>query len=55
MSEFIGKITVASLSGVAINYIVDLGQPAIVLKTFVQRDFRIAIKQQQLFHNKVYE
>ena len=53
MSEFFGGITVSTLSGEVLSYIVDLDNPAYVLKWFIKKDTGIDINQQQLFFNKV--
>ena len=53
MSEFVAQITVSTLTGEALNYNVDLGQPGFVLKYLIQKDTGITIRKQKLFFNKV--
>ena len=53
MSEFFGEVKVATISGQIYNYKVCLSESSLMLKTFIERDTGIPIKQQKLFFNKV--
>lgn len=48
MSKIAGKITIATLTGEVLSYIIDFSWPGYVLKEFIKKDTNIDIKEQKL-------
>ena len=52
MSEYTGKVSVSTLFGGVLTYIIDFSTPGFVLKHLIKMDTGINIKEQQLVFNK---
>ena len=52
MSEYAGKVSVSTLFGGILTYIIDFSTPGFVLKHLIKMDTGINIKEQQLVFNK---